>query len=105
MQKSIARLLLFKNEVFQERVLILAIKAAHEALNETASNINGLVKIQAKAAELINSPDGFKTRLAYSVVALLADDQVHEGIDDSDIHEILLDVLDGMAGVTPVVPL
>ena len=104
MQKSTERYLLFKNEVIQERILILTLRIAHEYLN-TPSDKPDFAKIQSKAMELINSPEGFKMRLAYSVVAMLDDGDLDIGVDDSDLEAVIIDVFDGMAGVTPVAPL
>ncbi len=61
MQKSTERYLLFKNEVLQERILILALRLAHEILN----NLDVDTKLRSKGTELINSPENFKVRLAY----------------------------------------
>lgn len=104
MQKSTERYLLFKNEIIQERILLLALRIAHEYLN-SPSDKPDFVKIQSKAMELINSPEGFKVRLAYSVVAMMDDTDLDMGIDDSDLESVIIDVFDGMAGVTPVVAL
>lgn len=104
MQNSILRYMLFNNTLFQERVLILAVGVAHDFLNEQSMpeyTEAGLARIQAKAAELINNPDGFRNRLVYSVVAKLNTKDVDEGVDDTVLNLLLLDIIDGLAGVPP----
>lgn len=97
---SYRRVCLAQDEGFQQRVLILAIDYAHDVMNIEPKSDN-ILRCQAKAVELLNQPESFKQRIAYSVVARLRSDLLDPAVDDESLVEILPDIFDALAGVTP----
>lgn len=100
--ESYKRVNLAQNETFQYRLLILFIDYAHDVMNIQKEDDN-VAKLQAKAQELLNQPDSFKQRLAFSVAAKLPDDFLDIYVTDESIQEIVPDVFDAIAGVRTVV--
>lgn len=98
-----------EDEEFRGRVLIVAVTHAQEIMNIRGKEDDiDLLKLKAKATELLNSPDSFKERLALSVVSLLPEEVFHEGLitttvgalEDIDLELAIPDAFDALAGVT-----
>ena len=104
MQKTFFRQRLADNDEFKNRVVIIALQQAHQIMNLLASEDDlSNVKLKNKATDIINQPSSYKERLSLSVAALLPVEDLHDGVDDSVLDEVLRDVIDAMAGVTPQV--
>lgn len=90
--------------LMEERILILSIGHAQELMNlRTPFDPLGdiaLAKLQAKAVELLNQPETFRDRLVLSVVSLMTEDDLDEGVDDVILEELIDDAFDALAGVT-----
>lgn len=103
MQLSMKRVLIAQDTMFQNRLVILALEHAHDIMNVFAKDDDqDLKKLQAKAVELINNPEEFRKRLAWSVAALLLEEDVTTNVSDFVLQEDIRDCFDAMAGVTKV---
>lgn len=93
------RLELSQTAPFKDRVLIVAVKVAHEVMNTDTTEKN--IKLKMKCVELLNTPESFKDRLALSVAALLPPEfftEVRDRSDYGDLGAVVIDVLDAIAG-------
>jgi hypothetical protein len=97
---SYLRVKLAQDEGFQFRVLMLALAYAQDVMNiEVKPEEMGVQRLQMKAQELLNQPDTFKERLAFSVAARLGAEFLDPWVEDDTLDLLIPDVFDGLAGV------
>ncbi len=100
MQLSVRRLRFLTWDVeVRDRIVLLAVGHCQDLMNLSADDTD-TAKLKAKASELLNNPESYKERLALSVVSLLAEDQLHDGVDDMELLGAIIDSFDALAGVT-----
>lgn len=91
--------------MIEERILLLAIGHAQALMNlpEPTDTLKRErhAKLQAKAVELLNQPEGFKKRLTLSVVSMMYQGDLDSGVDDDALGVYVRDAFDGIAGVPP----
>ncbi len=98
---SYLRVKLAQDEGFQFRVLMLAIAYAQDVMNmEPKEGDDTVARLQAKAQDLLNQPDTFKERMAFSLAAKLGEDVLDPYVEDATLDALIPDIFDGIAGVS-----
>lgn len=98
---SYFRVKLAQDEGFQFRALILAIAYAQDVMNiEPKEDDVVLPRLQAKAQDLLNQPDTFKERVAFSLAAKLDENFLDPYVEDGTLDALIPDIFDGLAGVS-----
>lgn len=94
------RIELAQTPSFQDVVLLSALQVAHDVMNTETSDSN--IKLKHKAVELLNNPEGFKSKLALSVAAIIEKDYFLATLAETNAHTMIssavLDALDAIAG-------
>lgn len=89
------RINLSKNDVFKDRVLMTAVQWCHTVMNHPTTDDN--IKLKSKAVEILNQPEAFRDRLAYSVAAIVPDYEVNPPVWET-LWSKVADALDAIAG-------
>lgn len=89
-------LVLLEDKEFKELILLEAVRHAQVMLNVPTDEFN--IRIKMKAAELLNQPEAFRDRLAYSVVSSWDFSANTPEAEGELLRQMIPDIFDAIAG-------